>query len=1153
MRKIIKTRSELCIGCNRCVRECPMEMANVTYQDVHGAIKVKTDYAKCIVCGRCVAVCKHDARGYEDDTERFFNDLSAGTPISLIVAPSVRTNVPHWRKLFARLKTMGVGRIYDASLGADICVWAHIRHMEQNDPPPMITQPCPAIVSYCRKYRHDLLKSLSPVHSPMACISVYMRDYEGVSDRIAALSPCIAKSSEFDDTRLAQYNVTFKKLLEYLQKHDIKLSEAEAGFDHNESGLGALFPMPGGFGENIEYFMGKALGVSRAEGVEAYEMLDGYAQTPEESLPAIFDVLNCRDGCNMGSACSSAGNRFFVDRAMRNSRDKAMEGRRREHFRELHKSFDERFDLSRFMRRYEPIFLEFPRITGEDIENAFAQLDKDTREKQSVDCGACGCDTCRDMARRIALGVNIPMNCILKSINAAKAEHEINLNTLERLETIWGHVESGIAIIDAETRMVLDVNPAAVRLFGGDRDCMIGQKCYQFFGQHQCPIMDLNQSLDRAERQFAKADGSIITVLKSVSKIYYKGRLALLESFTDLSSFKEAEEKNKMLAMAEHASQAKSAFLANMSHEIRTPMNAILGITEIQLQNEALDPAIREALDKIHSSGDLLLGIINDILDLSKIEAGKLELTLGNYETASLINDAVQLNIMRLGSKPIAFELHVDENTPAVLTGDELRIKQILNNLLSNAMKYTEKGRVTLRVSVESGVWDDADVATLVLRVSDTGQGMTEEEVGRLFDEYSRFNQQANRMTEGTGLGMSITHNLVHMMNGEIAVTSRPGAGSEFTVRLPQGNVGSGVLGRELAENLSRFRQVGGSRMRKAQISREFMPYGSVLIVDDVGTNIYVAQGLLSPYGLKVDTAASGYEAIEKIRRGEVYDIVFMDHMMPGMDGLEATKIIRGMGYAQPIVALTANAVIGQADLFLENGFDDFISKPIDMRRMNAVLNKMVRDKQPPEVVEEARAQAAAKAENGKSVEKATPAAVDPRFAEFFVRDARNSLSALEAVVQRGGPLADDDLRTYVIHTHGMKSALANIGEAELSAVAKKLEAAGRENLRDVMDAETPGFLSALKALVEKLSPGKEDERPLAEDGDKTYLRGKLLAVKAACGEYDEKTAESALAELREKSWPPSTRKFLNKIAEHLLHCDFDEIAGLVETFLSAP
>ena len=477
---------------------------------------------------------------------------------------------------------------------------------------------------------------------------------------------------------------------------------------------------------------------------------------------------------------------------------------------------------------------------------------------------------------------------------------------------------------------VIDCNPAAVRFMGfktkeeflaGFSERLINSIPPTLStGRKTRPIREwfmaaVTEGIIKWETEFI-LNGRRRNADIELKKIPYGNNFAIVGYIFDTTEIHEREMELKhrdqllieAVKAAEAANKAKSAFLSTMSHEIRTPMNAILGITEIQLQDETLDQDIREALSKIYTSGDLLLGIINDILDLSRIESGKLELSIDKYEIASLISDTAQLNMMRIGSKPIEFELHIDENTPANISGDELRVKQILNNILSNAFKYTASGTVKLSVSSDANN-DNNEETTLVFIVADTGQGMTEEQVGKLFDEYSRFNMEANRATEGTGLGMSITRNLVRLMNGDISVKSEPGKGSTFTVRLPQGKIGADVLGNEMAENLRQFRTSSRAQMKRVQISREPMPYGNVLIVDDVETNIYVAKGLLAPYELKIESAASGLEAIGKIKKGREYGIIFMDHMMPQMDGVETTKIIRDLGYTQPIVALTANAV----------------------------------------------------------------------------------------------------------------------------------------------------------------------------------------------------------------------------------------------------
>ena len=581
---------------------------------------------------------------------------------------------------------------------------------------------------------------------------------------------------------------------------------------------------------------------------------------------------------------------------------------------------------------------------------------------------------------------------------------------------------------------------------------------------------------------------------------------------------------------SEEANRAKSVFLANMSHEIRTPMNAIWGITEILMQIEELPDEISEGLDRIHNSCDLLLGIINDILDFSKIEAGKMDITLAPYRVASLIHDTVNLNMMRIGGNLIKFELRVDENIPEKLIGDELRIKQVLNNLLSNAFKYTESGTVMLDISTESY----PNGVILVFNVLDTGYGMSEEQLSKLFGEYHRFDQ-ATRSIEGTGLGLAITRRLISLMDGDIQVESEPGRGSLFRVRLPQNVSENRVLGKELAASLQQFRLDHLAHSKRLRVVQNPMPYGSVLIVDDMETNIYVAEGLMRSYSLQIDTAMSGSEALEKIRDGKVYDIVFMDHMMPGMDGIETVKRMREQGYAAPIVALTANAVVGQADIFLQNGFDAFMSKPIDTRQLNLVLNRLIRDKQTAEVLEEARLY-----KSGVIVPvRLGQPQINPLLIESFVRDAGKALATLEELWESGN-LANnlttkDDMQSFTITVHGIKGSLGNIGEALLAELANTLESAGRRGDTGYIAESTPKFLTQLRTLLTNLSPQR------TEDGidDIPGLLARLRSILEMCSNYDRKGVLELLADV--KGCSKATREVLERIKEHVLHSDFEE------------
>jgi signal transduction histidine kinase/CheY-like chemotaxis protein/PAS domain-containing protein/HPt (histidine-containing phosphotransfer) domain-containing protein len=590
----------------------------------------------------------------------------------------------------------------------------------------------------------------------------------------------------------------------------------------------------------------------------------------------------------------------------------------------------------------------------------------------------------------------------------------------------------------------------------------------------------------------------------------------------------------EMLNKVINLSRAKDDFLSKISHEIRTPMNAIMGITEIQLQDETISKERREGLSIIYNSGDSLLHIINDLLDLSKLEAKKLEIVPTKYEVANLISDTTQQNIIRIGNKPIKFKLSIDEKIPSELMGDELRIKQILNNVLSNAFKYTVTGEVLMSILTESYESENYDVM-LIFRVKDTGQGMTEEQVSKIFDEYSRFNLSGNRSIEGTGLGMPITRNLVSLMDGEISVESELGKGSTFTVRLPQKNAGVGVLGKHTSEHLQNLRIVN-SQMEKIQIVRDSMPYGKVLVVDDVESNLYVAKRLLDPYDLSLETAADGIEAIEKIKSGKTYDIIFMDHMMPKMDGVEATRIIRNLGYKHPIVALTANAIAGQEEMFFENGFDGFISKPIDTRQLNNELNRFIRDKQTPEII------AKAQEKSSKRLTQTIPVAADTNLLEIFARDAKKSLLIFEKTLEEIANATDEDLQLFSIKAHAMKSALANIGENALSQIALTLEKAGKEQDKDTIKALTMELIDALKKIVEKTEKNKKFTDV---DENFSYLREQLKIIGDACANYDARTADVALAKLREMLWTHKTRDVFEQISKYILLSEFEEASKL--------
>ncbi|AEF85698.1 sensor protein GacS [Treponema primitia ZAS-2] len=737
---------------------------------------------------------------------------------------------------------------------------------------------------------------------------------------------------------------------------------------------------------------------------------------------------------------------------------------------------------------------------------------------------------------------------------------------------------------------------------------------------------------------------------------------------------------------SDEENKSKSSFLARMSHEIRTPMNAIIGISELALREDN-SPRTTEYLGGIRQAGENLLSIINDILDFSKIESGKIDIINAEYMFASLINDCISIIRTRLMEKPVVLLTKINGLLPASFIGDESRIRQVLLNLLSNAVKYTHEGYITLIITNSNTTSNTADgnliqtanedTMLLSFEIADTGIGIKEEDMGKLFGDFIRFDQKANQGIEGTGLGLAIARNLCRLMGGDITVKSTYGKGTAFTAFLPQRTANSEPFAevreaktknvlvyetiKEYAESIvysvetlgvpctlaesreelsaSMENQVyqyamarsplfgelqnliqdagipvkpvlvlladqdegvskpdiktiimplhpltiarllngeidssGGVQHKKVSV-RFTAPKARILLVDDVSTNLIVAEGLLTPYQTKVDCCGSGEEAIKFVGK-QAYDIVFMDHMMPGMDGLEATAAIRALPlpYVQnmPIIALTANAVSGMKEMFLSKGFNDYLSKPIELTKLDEIMGKWIpRDKK---YKNESTKTDIEKTDRGGAGNLPVILTVDYSLLTSIGMDLFKGIAmtggteasylkvlttfrkdALERLPLLGSIPSEQELSLFTTNVHALKSAAATIGAEAVSKAAAELEASGKAGNLALISERLPGFFRDLQNLAEHIGATLNTNTAVETDSNETFTQYLPLFtdLRTALEQESIGTIRRILAELEAEPFDGKTREALTAVSDAVLMTEFAEAIDKIDILLN--
>ena len=614
-----------------------------------------------------------------------------------------------------------------------------------------------------------------------------------------------------------------------------------------------------------------------------------------------------------------------------------------------------------------------------------------------------------------------------------------------------------------------------------------------------------------------------------------------------------AEQLAKEKQRADSANAAKTNFLANMSHEIRTPITAVLGMNELILR-ETKDSAIKQYSGDIEGAAKSLLSIINDILDITKIEAGKLSVISAEYDLGRVLKDVINMISFKAKVKGLEFRVSVDENIPRRMMGDDIRLRQILVNLLNNAVKYTHKGSITLEITRKQS---EEGMAKLFFQVKDTGIGIKEEDLQKLCQPFERIEEKRNRNIEGTGLGMSITKQLLTLLNSELKVVSVYGEGSEFAFELTQEIVDDNPIGRleDLAEPVS-----------KEYCNRYEAPEAHILFVDDNELNRKVFAGLLKETKIQIDEAGNGRECLEKVKQN-TYDIIFMDHMMPELDGVETFRVMKEMEEFPckntPVVILTANALVGAKEKYLKEGFRAFMEKPIDYEKLEYLIWDLLDE----DLLQEAGSITASVKSQKETDDLSAPEhtelpiveGLDWKYARTHFKDEQALMDTVkffaEAVLYEGkelerlfaGITTVSGRKEFCTKVHSMKNSAITIGIIPLAGMAKVLEDAARNGRIEVLQSMTPIFMECWYEYgkrLEVLKPVSATDKRLAADYEEE-IQKLVKSMNQAAEEMDIDALDEIWKQLSEYRFGEENQELLGQIHKAIMEFDVDYLQGV--------
>ena len=736
-----------------------------------------------------------------------------------------------------------------------------------------------------------------------------------------------------------------------------------------------------------------------------------------------------------------------------------------------------------------------------------------------------------------------------------------NISVQNLSDYIYASVNVPMLIVD-EMGVMKICNAKAIDFFDMPDELLKQKSLYDLF-DFDNPVQNENENTVEV---VCKLNNKMCKLEISHVKDTYNEAISDIIVVNDMTdTYRIIEELNTAKEEAIQANNAKSTFLANMSHEIRTPMNSIIGMSEILLRGEHDGETIKN-ISYIYNAGKSLLEIINDILDLSKIESGKYDIVNSEYDIGSVIYDTITLIKIRLADKDVELKYEAGDGVPSVLNGDAIRIKQILINIMGNAVKFTNEGYIKLRIDSERL---DDDKCKIIFKVSDTGIGIKETDFEKLFVAFSQVDIKKNHLIKGTGLGLAISKNLSQLMGGDIQLESVYGEGTTFTITIVQGIINDKplVFTSDFENGFDAQEIIFKPTLKKSIIGKK------ILVVDDNLTNLLIAKGLMQPYKFNIDTATSGDEAIGCIKDNKYeYDLIFMDYMMPGKDGVATTREIRELDRAYckdvPVVALTANAVYGAKKELLAAGFDDYLAKPIDVEQLENILFKYLVDRNDENDTYDTSE------ENATDVEEATNVpdnevniqGIDSKTAMVKMGlDVKTYMSILKtyqkdlasAINRIITEKNDNDINSFVIDVHAVKSSSAGVGAMELSELARQLEMAGKNGEMEFIETHFDEFTVLARqintALCEfmgiQTDENKTNSDLLPQDIDirEAFEHEWIEQMIEACEDMDSQLLGELVERVAESNSDKQIAKILSDISEYANQYEFDEIIDMLQ------